>query len=199
MDALLLPTATPIFFGKNRESMAKIVWSYSCLESVAMVVTLWTATSGLLDDDYAFALSVIATVFVALKLCGTCYIGSLVLSNEDMAALTKEKSDLGQLLARRLWADAVELIVYSLGSLAKAAKFVFKDSVWFKFTLSVCCLFIVLFVSFGLSQDEHESHCVNMIRFIQNEKLWRSLLSELTEEEVMGYLGRFNDSVCCCT
>jgi len=33
---------------------------------VAMVVTLWTATSGLMDDDYAFALSIIAAVSVTL-------------------------------------------------------------------------------------------------------------------------------------
>ena len=145
-DALLIPVATPIYLGRGRERVANAVWCYSIVETVTMTVVLWTATDRIIDSGtYPSDLAIATTVTAALKCCGTCFLMSCA-NIAQWSGLhfqsTKEKSDLRTLLSYSLFPDALELIMFSVGSISGAMSAVLKDAVKFTLIFTVylsCC------------------------------------------------------------
>ena len=152
-DIFLIPVVTPIFFGQkghkkdNDDQDLNIliygVWVYSIFETTLLTLLMLTITEGIFSATFPKTMAICIAVFAAMKICCSLFLIWVQYKLDvGLTQLTKEKSSLSQLLSLRLYADALELILFSIGSISGAVSAEFKDGV--KFSLRIHCLFVVL-------------------------------------------------------
>jgi len=122
-DALLIPVATPLFFGESRINVLVSVLKYSSLECIVATASVWFFTDIVEECDcwclclWIFVLAVVASLLVAVKCAMMVWWINFARNNK---LPSKEKSDLKSLLHQGSFEEAMELIVCCAGSVAEA-------------------------------------------------------------------------------
>ena len=130
-EILSLAVAAPLFFG-DRERLSWAVYVFCIAETVLFVILLWTTTDISNDNTWTFALAVAVSIGSGLRCLFLCF-----WEGTGLWRRSKERSDLDSLIYELLFADAVQLILFSVfGDIEAAASAELPEV---EFTRSVQC------------------------------------------------------------
>ena len=114
--ALLLPAATPLLFGNSadvRFYSLIFVWCYGIVESIVLVILLWTMTNQFEDEEnWIFGLAVLASAGALAKWC--CGFALMWMTNGDFVDVAQEKTDLVQLYLGKQRTELSDIITFKI-------------------------------------------------------------------------------------
>ena len=117
------------------------MWCYGIVESIVLVVLLWTTTDQFQgEEDWIFGLAVFASVGALAKWCFG--FGLFVIGEDDIGECAQEKTDLNLLYSAKQWTELSDVITFKISDIRTACNAIFVE-----FTFHSLSLLNVHFIS----------------------------------------------------